>query len=318
VKTRKTGGVEPDCLLISNRRDLSLDWIVRELERRAVPFYRLNTELAATVTWTLNVGGDWSIGDGGRQVRLSSVGAVLYRRPEPPRLRASNRHERQLARRQWSAVLAGLQAMPGPIWISPPSAIDHAEAKLVQLEMARRVGFDVPDTLITNARGAARAFARRHANSVVKALDAPLLGPSTSPSFVFATLVSDEVLSSMEAIERAPLVFQQAILPKADVRATVVGDQVFGAVAESSTIDWRVDPGAQFRPLDLPGDVSAYCVQLTNSLGLRFAGIDLLRDRGDRYWFLELNPNGEWGWLQAMGIPIAEAIVDVLTGVRAT
>jgi len=203
--------------------------------------------------------------------------------------------------------------MPRAVWMSPPSAIDRAEAKLLQLEGARGAGFDIPDTLVTNSRDAALEFAARHLATVVKALDAPLLGPSTSPSFVFTTLITDAVLAEMNAVEGAPLIFQQAILPKTEVRVTVVGDRVFGAAAESIALDWRQDADARFRPLELPDEIAAKCAGLVRAFGLRFAGIDLLRDQSGRYWFLELNPNGEWGWLQAIGLPIAEAIVDVLT-----
>jgi D-alanine-D-alanine ligase-like ATP-grasp enzyme len=49
-------------------------------------------------------------------------------------------------------------------------------------------------------------------------------------------------------------------------------------------------------------------------LGLRFGGIDLLVDADGRHWFCELNPNGEWGWLQAAGLPIADAVALELAG----
>ena len=53
---------------------------------------------------------------------------------------------------------------------------------------------------------------------------------------------------------------------------------------------------------------------LVHELGLRFAAIDLLADVDGRHWFLELNPNGEWGWLQQQaGLPLADALADELT-----
>jgi hypothetical protein len=47
-------------------------------------------------------------------------------------------------------------------------------------------------------------------------------------------------------------------------------------------------------------------------MSLRFAGIDLVLDESAGYWFIELNPNGEWAWLQAAGLPIAELIAHEL------
>ena len=37
----------------------------------------------------------------------------------------------------------------------------------------------------------------------------------------------------------------------------------------------------------------------------------------DDYVFLEINPNGQWGWIQSRtGLPIAEALADLLAGAR--
>ncbi|MCZ3387408.1 MAG: hypothetical protein LH630_10710 [Actinomycetia bacterium] len=48
-------------------------------------------------------------------------------------------------------------------------------------------------------------------------------------------------------------------------------------------------------------------------MSLEFGAIDLALN-GDGYSFLEINPNGEWGWLQkTVGLPIAETLVDLLT-----
>jgi glutathione synthase/RimK-type ligase-like ATP-grasp enzyme len=50
-----------------------------------------------------------------------------------------------------------------------------------------------------------------------------------------------------------------------------------------------------------------------NSLGLHFGAIDLIRTKNDGYTFLEINPNGQWAWLDIeMNLGIADAIIDQL------
>ena len=53
-------------------------------------------------------------------------------------------------------------------------------------------------------------------------------------------------------------------------------------------------------------------------LGLSFAAIDLaLSD--DRFFFLEVNPTGEWAWLQEeVQFPIAAKLAEVLSRTRPT
>lgn len=52
---------------------------------------------------------------------------------------------------------------------------------------------------------------------------------------------------------------------------------------------------------------------MVKELGLVFGAIDLVQI-DDNHFFLEINPNGEWAWLQKVsGLPIAETLVDYLT-----
>jgi glutathione synthase/RimK-type ligase-like ATP-grasp enzyme len=65
-------------------------------------------------------------------------------------------------------------------------------------------------------------------------------------------------------------------------------------------------------PCELPKDITDKCVEFVKKLGLVFGAIDLVKSF-DKFYFLEINPNGEWAWLQKeAGLPIAETIVDYL------
>lgn len=62
---------------------------------------------------------------------------------------------------------------------------------------------------------------------------------------------------------------------------------------------------------ELPAAIAEQAIALVRALGLRFAGIDLILSR-EHYVFVELNPNGEWGWLEKAGLPLAAALADEL------
>ena len=71
--------------------------------------------------------------------------------------------------------------------------------------------------------------------------------------------------------------------------------------------DWRLkQSNVLFSEFALPQAVGVRCVELTRRLGLSFSAIDLaLSD--DRFFFLEVNPTGEWAWLQEEAqFPIAQ------------
>jgi hypothetical protein len=136
------------------------------------------------------------------------------------------------------------------------------------------------------------------------------------PHFVFARRLRIRDLPQPTRLALAPLTFQRAVAHKCDVRATVVGESVIAAVRKPSTadesLDWRLAPRGEWQAHALPSTVAEACSRLVNELNLRFAGIDLALDNDGNYWFIELNPNGEWGWLQVAGLPIAKALADEL------
>jgi len=111
----------------------------------------------------------------------------------------------------------------------------------------------------------------------------------------------------------------QAWVPKAhEVRLTVVDHQLFavridgGSVA--SQVDWRTDyPSLCYSVVEVPDATRRKVRQLMLRLRLRFGALDFVVGPDDTWTFLEINPNGQWAWLQdATGLPIAAAIADVL------
>ena len=64
----------------------------------------------------------------------------------------------------------------------------------------------------------------------------------------------------------------------------------------------------------LPSDIAQKCRRLTSELGIDFGAIDMALTNEDSYTFFEINPNGEWLWIQQqLGFPIAESISEWLT-----
>jgi len=318
---RIAGSSRPQVIIITNEEDVSADWVVRELRSREIHYLRLNTEHLADSRFSARPHiGKIQVQIGDRVHDLSSAQGIWYRRPESPKnglISALTPAEREVVKAQWRATIAGFRCLPIERWINQPSLNIGAESKMFQLRLARRVGFHVPDTLVTNSRQDAQTFLRSHLEgAVIKALHAPLVEDPNMPQFIFSRRLESELLDTADAMESAPFILQQEIRPKRDVRVTVIDGLALGAaVAEPiDDVDWRAtEPRPDWVPFELPAEVSACCTALTRALGLRFGALDLLIDGSGDWLFLEINPNGEWGWLQkTCGIPIAGAIADAL------
>ena len=99
-------------------------------------------------------------------------------------------------------------------------------------------------------------------------------------------------------------------------RQGVFAAEIMSQAHPSSATDWRAteNPELEHRVHILPPQQRQLCLELVKHLGLAFGAIDLAVTTNGMYKFFEINPNGEWLWLECMlGFPIAETIAQWLT-----
>jgi glutathione synthase/RimK-type ligase-like ATP-grasp enzyme len=314
-------------LLVTNKRDLTTDFIVMELRRRGRAFHRLNTEdlPQASVRFNPRAGGGWAIDTSDLDLRLENVGAAYYRRPGAPEpAGARDEATAKYLADEWSAVTKALwNALEGR-WLSSPFAILRAEDKPRQLAMASALGLDVPETLISNDFAAASAFVAE-GGAIGKPLRHSLIERGDAGEVLFTARLDPLKAMDQTAVSLAPVIYQREVRKAYDVRATVIGDRVFAAAIHSqdhdeTEVDWRSGTRLDLRheAIELPANIIDKCRALTQKLDLRYGAIDLIADQDGRYWFLEINPNGQWAWIERRtGLPLASAIVDELEAIAA-
>lgn len=205
-------------------------------------------------------------------------------------------------------------------WVSDFYAINRASNKTIQYREAARLGFRVPETSLTSSPETARRFIEEHPESVVKTLSNYYpKNPDGSPRMFLTRKI--DTSANLEGLNVAPAVFQEAIEVGAELRMTVVGNQVFPAIIENSdedVRDWRVGHFTGNLSMEAfdncPEDLKEKCTALTKKLGLQYGAIDLIIDKSGEIWFLEINPNGQWGFIEeATGQPIGRAVAELLS-----
>lgn len=103
-------------------------------------------------------------------------------------------------------------------------------------------------------------------------------------------------------------------MPKTDLRVTVVGDSIFATeIKNPGELDWRRSHDTiTYRPYEPPGAVVAAVHRLMRSLNLVFGALDFVCTE-EGYQFIEINPNGQWGWIEhRTGQPISRALASAL------
>lgn len=312
--------MKPEVLLLTSIYDFSADLVTLRLHDAGVPYLRINKEHLSEYRISLDPAAQ-SLRvevDGGEVASTEALRSIWYRQPVFLRNTPSRALllEEQLGRSQWAAFLRAMSVFDTVSWMNWPQATYLAECKPYQLLAAKRCGLKVPATLVTN--DATRISHDFPGAMVVKSLDTVLLREGGDCLFTYATVATGSDFSD-SAVSTAPVMVQQVIEAKTDCRITVVGDQVFAVriLANGSPVkgDWRTEPreSLEYEGFQLPGEIEGACLGLLRKLGLSFGGIDLL-ETSHGYYFLEVNPTGEWGWLCNSDRPIDEAIASWLSG----
>ncbi|HEX8305508.1 MAG TPA: hypothetical protein VF612_11570 [Jatrophihabitans sp.] len=256
-------------------------------------------------------------------VQVSSLRSVWYRRPREFSFAEemtpdTDSFARAEARQGFSGMLVASPAM----WMNRPHAESVASLKLVQLQAAGRHGLRIPETLVTNRPEEARAFLEADADgqpTIYKRLSSMLLFTHDGQLTAFQTeKVDSQALERLDHVAVTPCLFQRYVPKAYEVRATVVGEQVFAARVDSQSsstgaLDWRVDTELTWEPYRLPEDIEQSLRDLVCDLGLRFGAVDLIRRPDGEYVYLEVNPSGQWAWFQdEITHAIRDAIIEQL------
>ncbi len=318
-------------LLITNRQDYTADFVVLELRRRKVEYVRLNTEdipVRVKMSWLSATPLNSYIDVLGKRLSLSAITAIWYRRPVPPVPSSDlvDLPERQFAIRESQAAFIGALRSIDCQWISHPDALHAASFKIVQLQYARQLGFEVPSTLVTNVPNIAQEFLiDLDGNSIYKTLAMGRIQLPDGQGIIFTNRVGTESGAFLRTVEYAPCQFQEFVPKAYDVRVTVIGNRVFAVAIHSqrsigAQIDWRRGASGELphEIIDLPEDIESKCEALVSMFGLKFGAIDLVLTPDDRFLFLEINGNGQWAWLEQLtGLPLAATLVETLTQSKA-
>lgn len=212
---------------------------------------------------------------------------------------------------------------PEDVWLTSPRQLSRAEEKLTQLSVARRIGFSIPETLVTNKWATVREFHQRKSPLAAKMFKGLLAGQNGKMRATFTTLLGSDEIDSLE--QRAlpyPGMFQPFIPKFREWRVTAVGDEVFGVAIETApeaADDWRrlqLTEAVRFEPADLPRHIEKLCIKYLREQNLQYGAFDLIETGANEFVFLECNPSGQFGWIEIeLGTPISHAIARQLDSI---
>jgi glutathione synthase/RimK-type ligase-like ATP-grasp enzyme len=300
-------------LIVAPEDDLHACVVAERLRARGSDVFILNT---TWFPWRHRI--SWSTEQGSAKITgaaaidLSAVSTVWWRRfrqptPDPC---ITDPHVKRFSVSESAHALRGIFASLAIPVINDPGAERHASLKLVQLHLAKKVGLAVPRTIVSNDRGAVLDFIRSCEHAICKTIvcDYP-------HNILTRTCVASEFESERD-VSLSPIIVQERVDASLDIRATIVDSLVFAGELERSDINENVDCRATasgWRRHTLPLAIQEQLLDLASSLGLTTGSVDMRLAQDGRYVFLEMNPSGQFLFLEVdAGLPISEAFADLL------
>ncbi|MEH6374737.1 hypothetical protein V7793_10450 [Streptomyces sp. KLMMK] len=266
-------------------------------------------------------------------IDLDEIKAVWWRKPSAPRPSNSlPKLDLRYARRESDYALQGLWRLlisnPDIYWMSDPQNIRKASNKMIQMARGAAHGLMSPKSIVTNdPQEVCKFYDECSQRMVYKSMTGSLLMPgevlSPDEEFPGVPLVrpfTDEDMKKVDSVRQSACMFQELVEKKHELRVTVFEDQIFTCQIDSqksdlTRYDWRrhdLRPSA--RVGKLPNSIAHACLAILDEFGLRFGAFDFIVTPEDKHVFLEVNPNGQWLFVQEWvpELRLMQAFVDIM------
>ncbi len=313
-------------LVITTDSDSHANAVIAELQRRDVPVFRFHPEdfpHACSVSIGIRDGHiEGEIKTSHRRIDFDDICAAWFRRARNVFAERTNLTSEKLdnyIKAQSNATVIALCESLSTLWVGNPHLLRRAEIKALQLVEAARAGLTTPLTLISNDPTQAAAFVDALGSSTECAIK-PLItiGVTDEHGYRLPFTTTIPAGYSLESVALAPNIFQPYIEKAFELRCVVIGDRVFSARIDSQADDvtrqdWRAGSRSH-AAFDLPDEIAEALLRVVGAFGLNFASLDMIVTPRGEFVFLELNPNGQWLWLEhELGLPLVSAMADLLT-----
>ncbi|HEX7772001.1 MAG TPA: hypothetical protein VF435_06235 [Pyrinomonadaceae bacterium] len=307
-------------VIVSSDADEHARAVMDELRAKSKEYFLLDMsafpqEMVLALAYNGN-GGDFRLRRNGQEISLADCRAVWWRRPgyfvPDPTIRRESHV--QFIYGECGEAFAGLWHLMPASWINHPKRDEVAGRKVYQLKVAHDVGLITPQTLVSNDVAEARAFIERMGTDKViyKAFSA------TQAEWRETRLMGQAEMELLDSVRFAPVIFQEYIEAEVDLRITVVGDQIFAAAIHSQDsaykFDFRMDmPSVKVEAVKLPDEIESKLLDFMRHYSLVYGAIDMRKRPNGEYVFLEINPAGQWLFIEGRtGQKITAALAEKL------
>ncbi|WP_271783528.1 grasp-with-spasm system ATP-grasp peptide maturase [Aquimarina algiphila] len=186
-----------------------------------------------------------------------------------------------------------------------PSPLSVKSDKFSMLRLAKELGLDIPDSLITNSKKELLQFFKKQQQIITKPLyETVYFNDKSYVAFFKTNTITEEVIKSLPETF-FPSLFQGYVEKDIELRAFYIEEKfytmaIFSQLDPQTKIDFRnyndEKPNRNV-PYLLPEEIEIKIKRLMKELNLNTGSIDLIKTPDKKYVFLEVNPTGQFGFV---------------------
>ena len=302
------GGFETKrVLIITSSIDETATYIINRYSEQA-EFFRIDVDKFDEYKFCVGNKG-WSISSDCFFIRSEDIYSIYYRKPMLPDLSPFDPQYHLMIQRDIIAVINGIvDCFSGKV-LTRPSILRKTENKVYQLMYVSKNGWTIPESYIGNSNGECIKYEK--SASIIK----PLTTGKTYGKNGWELYQTNLFKEINEDISLTPIYLQEYIPKQFEVRVTIVGRKMYPIrIDTENKVDWRADyQNHRYTQITCPDDIIVKCYKLMDDFNLVFGAFDFIVTPELKWIFLEINPNGQWLWLeQSLKLDISQKIVEYL------
>lgn len=207
--------------------------------------------------------------------------------------------------------------------INKPSSNWKASSKFLQQTIAVKNNLLLPNTYQGGSPDIAFNFTNNSEKKLcIKPLEGVHLKKNDGETYAhYTSLFNKRPLNELHSLRTCPVVLQSYIEKEYELRITIVGKKIFAAsintknASDDAKIDWRHYDWANtpYHKIDIPDYLKRNLLGVMKDLKLHYGAFDLIKSTDGNYYFLEVNSQGQWLWLEDLtDLKITQSIAEWL------
>lgn len=313
-------------LIITSDDDSHADILCPKIEKRGVKVFRFNTDKLSKYEINFRILSDtfFSIKNkrSGMMILKENIGSVWYRRPAPDKsldrfLDDEGMRFLRSESKEWIKSIT--LALKDSFWVVAPWVLYESRVKANQLLVAQSFGLSTPKSLITRDREVIKKFFDECTNGMI----AKTLKTQYIESKRYGSTLSTQEISKNDLRDNdlfiSPSIFQEKVTASYELRVVVIGRTIFAFMVipkrKRKFLDIRAHgvENLEYTSVGISKDLSQKICKILDYFQLPFSSMDLLVDEFGKEYFIDLNPNGQWLWLEmATGTVMSDLFVEML------